>query len=295
MEMQQIRYFLSLAKSLNFTRAAADCNVSQPALTRAIQSLESELGGELLRRERNNSHLTDLGKRMLPLLQQCYDSALTAKSLAKSVSSNELAPLSLAVSHSVNLEILMPPISEMFRVFPGIQLTILRGNGHGILEYLKGGECDLAVAGRVGEEWDRLDTWPIFVESFELAVHRAHELALRNELETESLAGEQILLQAGSESNEELAQIINAKGISESSAHQLTTFHDLNALVEANLGVAILPASAPHSDLAKRVPVKDLGLRRTVAIYAVAGRRRSPPAVTLLNLLRSADWLQYGT
>ncbi len=65
MEMQQIRYFLALARTLNFTRAAEECNVSQSALTRAIQALEGELGGELLRREHNRSHLTELGKRML--------------------------------------------------------------------------------------------------------------------------------------------------------------------------------------------------------------------------------------
>ena len=53
MEMQQVRYFITLAKTLNFTRAAEECNVSQPSLTRAIRLLEEEFGGELLRRERH--------------------------------------------------------------------------------------------------------------------------------------------------------------------------------------------------------------------------------------------------
>ena len=64
MEIQQIRYFLTLARTLNFTRAAEECNVSQSALTRAIQALEAELGGELMRREHSKSHLTELGKRI---------------------------------------------------------------------------------------------------------------------------------------------------------------------------------------------------------------------------------------
>ena len=78
MEMQQIRYFIKLAQTLNFTRAAEECNVTQPALTRAIRALEGELGGDLIRREMRNSHLTELGRRMLPLLQQCYDAANSA-------------------------------------------------------------------------------------------------------------------------------------------------------------------------------------------------------------------------
>jgi DNA-binding transcriptional LysR family regulator len=84
MEMHQIRYFLAAARTLNFTRAAEECNVAQPSLTRAIQQLEEELGGDLFRRERKLSHLTDLGQRMLPLMQQCYDMAQGAKSLAGS-------------------------------------------------------------------------------------------------------------------------------------------------------------------------------------------------------------------
>ena len=52
MEMHQVRYFLAVADTLNFTRAAEQCHVSQPALTRAIQQLEEEMGGLLLRRER---------------------------------------------------------------------------------------------------------------------------------------------------------------------------------------------------------------------------------------------------
>src|ERR1043165_1055742 len=82
MEMHQLRYFLAVAQTLNFTRAAEQCNVSQPALTRAIQQLEQELSGPLLRREGKLSHLTELGVRMLPLMRQCYESALAAKSLA---------------------------------------------------------------------------------------------------------------------------------------------------------------------------------------------------------------------
>jgi hypothetical protein len=73
MEMHQVRYFLAVTRTLNFTRAADECNVTQPSLTRAIKQLEAELGGDLFRRERPAAQLTELGQRMHPLLQQCYD------------------------------------------------------------------------------------------------------------------------------------------------------------------------------------------------------------------------------
>ncbi|MEI9987673.1 MAG: LysR family transcriptional regulator [Aliidongia sp.] len=70
MELTEIRYFLALSRTLNFTRAAEQCNVSQPALTRAIRKMEEELGGLLFSRERNNTHLTELGRLIQPHLAE---------------------------------------------------------------------------------------------------------------------------------------------------------------------------------------------------------------------------------
>ena len=78
MEMHQVRYFLAVADELNFTRAAEKCGVTQPSLTRGIKRLETELGGDLFRRERSLTHLTQLGKLMLPSLKAVYESAVSA-------------------------------------------------------------------------------------------------------------------------------------------------------------------------------------------------------------------------
>ena len=66
MELTQVRYFVALCRTLNFTRAAEACSITQPVLTRAIQRLETELGGPLLYRERNLTQLTPLGPRHAP-------------------------------------------------------------------------------------------------------------------------------------------------------------------------------------------------------------------------------------
>ena len=92
MELQQIRYFLALADSLNFTRAAKRCGVSQPALTQAIQKLEEELGGSLFRRERNLTHLTELGRVMRDQLLAVSDQA-SAPRRPPDGSSNSRKPL----------------------------------------------------------------------------------------------------------------------------------------------------------------------------------------------------------
>ncbi len=70
MELHQVRYFLAVANTLNFTRAAEMCNVTQPALTKGVQKLELEFGAQLIYRERQLTHLTELGKAVLPMLEQ---------------------------------------------------------------------------------------------------------------------------------------------------------------------------------------------------------------------------------
>jgi DNA-binding transcriptional LysR family regulator len=292
MEMQQIRYFLALASTLNFTRAAEECNVSQPSLTRAIRLLEEELGGELLRRERRQSHLTDLGERMLPLMRQCYESALSAKNLARELKTNAVAPLSIAVSHTVNLSLLMPQLDELSRAFPGVQLRIKRGTAQEIIGILKEGGAELAVAGPLGEEWDRLDRWPVHEERYDLLVCREHSLAERGKIEVTHLVGERFLVRVGCEMTGEVTRQLSEHGVQLASAHEVENDQDLIALLEANFGIAFSPLSAPFTERLLRLPVQGLNIWRKITVYGVAGRRRSPAGTALLNLLRAADWTQ---
>lgn len=292
MEMQQVRYFLAVAKTLNFTRAAEECHVTQPALTRAIKQLEDELGGELIRREGRNSHLTDLGNRMLPLLNQCYDSALTAKRLAEKVKRGDVSCLAIAVSKTLDLDLLMGPLGEMQRGFPGLQLKLRRGNGAQILELLKNGDVDLAIGGPLGESWERIDSWPMFTEAFDLVVGADHELARQNyvDLDVELVRESRFLHYAGSDPAELRADDLQSRGLPYDSSHEVDSVRDLEALVVAQFGLAVMPASAMKSARVKHIPCSALDLKRTVAIYSVAGRERTKEAGALLNLLRSTDW-----
>ena len=83
MEMHQVRYFIAAARTLSFTRAAEHCHVSQPALTAAIKKLEAALGGSLFYRERNSLRLTELGRRMEPLLTEVQERAEAARNAAE--------------------------------------------------------------------------------------------------------------------------------------------------------------------------------------------------------------------
>ena len=79
MEMYQVRYVLAAARLLNFTRAAAECNVSQPALTKAIKALEDELGAPLFHRESKRILLSDFGRSLLSHFHHIMDEAAATR------------------------------------------------------------------------------------------------------------------------------------------------------------------------------------------------------------------------
>ena len=290
MEMHQVRYFLAVARTLNFTKAADECHVAQPSLTRAIKLLEGELGGDLFRRERPRAMLTSLGERMYPLLKQCYDSAQSARSLAAMIADGEVGSLKIAVSGSIELGLILNEVNELRRSFSEIELKILRGTGPQLVEYLKAGDAELAVAASIGGSWDRLDTWKLFDEPFDMVFNRAHRLANHESIGLEDLKRERFLLRSHCERGADLADLLRSNGLNADNRHEVSSDQDLLALLEANIGIGFLPRTVSTPQSLVRAALPGFDLQRTVCLYGVAGRQRTPVAATFMKMLRAAKW-----
>jgi DNA-binding transcriptional LysR family regulator len=223
MEMHQVRYYLAVAGTLNFTRAAEECHLAQPSLTRAIKLLEAELGGDLFRRERPNAQLTDLGQRMHPLLKQCFESATGAKVLATSIKKAEVAALRLALSCTIELELVMPAIMELRRRFKSLELKLLRGRAAEIVDILKDGAAELAIASTIDDGWERIDRWPLFDEAFLLSVSRDHHLANQPTIAFEDLRQERFLIRNYCENAERIATLMRDCDLDLEHSHETST------------------------------------------------------------------------
>jgi DNA-binding transcriptional LysR family regulator len=289
MEMHQVRYFLAVARVLNFTRAAEECHVAQPSLTRAIKQLEAELGGDLFRRERNLTHLTDLGHRMQPMLQQCYESAMTAKSLAHSMKTGAVAPLAIGLSLAVDITLIVSFITELVRALPGLELRFSRGTGREIAELLKRGELEVALAGSLGETWDRLESWALFTEPYRFVVGQDHPLAARAAVTAQDVLKERLVSRTHCEHIPEIKTYLSDIGFGPE-AHKVCSEADVVALLKPNIGFSIMPQSSADALGLKMLTLTGFDIQRTVCAYAVAGRQRSTAASTFVKMLRSADW-----
>ncbi|MGN8550503.1 LysR family transcriptional regulator [Bradyrhizobium sp. 13971] len=292
MEMHQVRYFLAVARTLNFTRAADECNVTQPSLTRAIKQLEAELGGDLFRRERP-AGLTELGQRMHPLLKQCYEAAVGARSLASSFKSGEIGALRIALTHSIDLSLLIPFLDQIKRQFNRLEFRFLRGNGREVGDMLKRGEAELGIAAELDPNWERLDTWPLFTEDFQLVVNADHRLAGQDSIDLDDLRSEQLLSRGYCEHGSRLNAALREHGVDVDHCHEISSERDLVELLEAGIGIAVVPDTSRIPQTLKRTSVEGLDARRTVNLYGVAGRERTAVASGVMRMLRGTDWRQF--
>jgi len=193
MEMHQVRYFLALCETLNFTRAAESCNVSQPALTRAVHKLEEELGGLLLRREHNLTHLTDFGRLVRPHLEQMMAQAEAAKSTAMHFLRMDSAPINLGVMCTVGPMRFMSFLAEFHTTHPGCDVTLIEGVPGHLAELLLDGKLDLAVMAQPEAFSDRLDVHPLYRERFCVAFPMGHRFREKNRVRIPDVAGETYL------------------------------------------------------------------------------------------------------
>ena len=166
MELHQVRYFLALARALNFTRAAEKCNVTQPALTKAIQKLENELGGDLFYRERQLTQLTDLGRLVLPMLERVFVAAQTARDNAKAYHLKDIAVLRIGLSPTVSAALLVEPMAELSRSIRGLEIEVVEVGEGGLSEALLEGEIHAAIADGGEPDGPRIDRWTLYEERY---------------------------------------------------------------------------------------------------------------------------------
>jgi DNA-binding transcriptional LysR family regulator len=289
-ELHQVRYFVTLCKTLNFTRAAEACNVTQPALTRAIQRLEDELGGSLFQRERSLTQLTELGRLMRPLLEQAIAAAEAAKENATRFRRSELATLRIGLPPTISAGIITAPLREIFRRIPALAIELKMAEPDRLADLLLQGEADAALLDDSIALPDRLDTWLLFSEGYQVAFAPSHRFAQLDALTLAALDGETLLARRGCRAAARLQELCAAAG----SALRLRPASDseehIRHLAASDLGLALLPEHAPVLPPLLTGSLADGALRRSVVLCAVSGRRYSPALDAFLRLTRTRDF-----
>ena len=290
MKLHEIRYFLSLAKTLNFTKAAESCNVSQPALTRAIQKMEDEVGGLLFSRERGNTHLTELGRLLLPHLEEAMARTRAAKDAATRFLRLDGAQLRLGVMCTIGPMRFVGFLSRFRSDNPGVELTLTESTPDALADLLGKGEIDAALMARPDGFDAPLSAQPLYRERFAVACSAGHRFAGRNAVRVADMDGEAYLQRLNCEFRNRLREACEAQGAAIARSYRSEREDWILTMVAAGMGVCFLPEfSATVPGVVSR-PVIDPADEREVSLVTVAGRRWSSPVAAFVKAIRAYRW-----
>ncbi|MEU3312172.1 LysR family transcriptional regulator [Streptomyces sp. NPDC006656] len=145
MQFQQLVYFVAVAETRHFTRAAEREHVAQPSLSQQIKALERELGAELFSRARGNITLTDAGEALLPLARRILADADTARLEVQELLQLRRGRVRLGATPSVCTGLLPAVLRAFHTAHPGIELLIEESGSLDLVRELARGVLDLAL------------------------------------------------------------------------------------------------------------------------------------------------------
>jgi DNA-binding transcriptional LysR family regulator len=290
MEMQQVRYFVALSDTLNFTRAAEKCNVSQPALTRAIQQLEHELGGPLFHRERGNTHLSELGRMMLPYLQGVEEQCQAAKNQARAVKKLERAQLTIGAMCTIGPQLMSGLIVRFQAMHPNVEVRVIDTGAPQMVEMLEKGDLEIAVVGMPDELPDSLHQVPIFEEQFVIVLPPNHRLCSSNPIRGMELDREPYVCRSNCEVYEPVRKELLAHGVQMRQVFSSPRDDWVQGMIKAGLGIGFFPEFAvTDPDVVVR-PLIEPSFSRTVYLATVRGRPHSPAVGAFVQEARRYPW-----
>ena len=246
MELRQLAYVVAVAEEASFTRAAAREHVAQPGVSAQVRRLERELGQPLFHRGAGPVRLTAAGEAVLPLARAALAAAAGVRIAVDEVAGLMRGRVAVGVVPSVSGR-LAEALAAFHAEHPGVEVTLVEDTSDALIDGVRAGRLDLAVAGLAGAAPAGVETATIADEHLVAAVHAGHRLARRRTVTLRALGDEALIaLPRGTGGRTALERGFAAIGLTPRVALEAGDPRVLMDLARRGLGVAIVPASAPE-------------------------------------------------
>lgn len=285
--IQKYRAFIMAADLGSLAAAAYRLDYSISSVSRMVADLESDCGLQLLERSRSGVHLTSNGERLLPLARSIVDECDGFKETADEIAGVETGTVRIGTFSSTATHWL-PSIVKSFRAeHPGLDYELLLGDYSEIEGWLEDGRVDLGFVRLPARK--TLATEFIARDELVAVMPRNHPLACAERFPIAAFADEPFMaLEHGIDS--EVADLFGSNGVDVHATFTTWEDHAIMAMVEAGLGLGILPSLSMHRcayDIAS-APL-DVPAYRDIAIAWRAGRTPWPAASRFLECLRATS------
>lgn len=293
MELRHLRYFQAVAEELSFSKAARRLRIAQPALSRAVQEIESELGTQLIERERRAPRLTPAGAVLLHetgLLLERLEEALRR---VRRTAGGEEGELRLGYIGPPTRTFLAPLLREYRQRFPRVTVILEERTPERVWEMVSKGRLSVAITRPVlAHEALGLQTLLLREEKFCAAVPKEHPWAQLSALPWKKLSGQPLIVLArreGAGSHDTIRAACSTAGFEPRVAHSPSLIGTILQYVEAGAGIGIVP----ESTVSRNVALIPLRPQHTIPLVMVWAKEGDDPAVAAFREL-VREWLRLG-
>ena len=244
MNLRDLRYFVALAETRHFGKAAERCYVSQPTLSAQIKKLENYLGVQLIERQPRRVQLTETGARIVPIARRMLQESDEIIALAR----NEHDPLSgkinVALIPTIGPYLLPLVMRRLRKQLPRLKLMLYEYQTQTLLEKMRAGDIELGILA-LPVALEGLESRQLYEEPFTVAVPTNSELAKRANVKIDDLNGETVLLlEDGHCLRDQALDVCSRVDVKESEDYRATSLETLRQMVAAGLGITLLPELA---------------------------------------------------
>lgn len=293
MELRHLRYFQAVAEELSFSKAARRLRIAQPALSRAVQEMEREIGTQLIERERRSPRLTPAGAVLLHeiglILERFEESMRRVRRTAK----GEEGELKLGYIGPPTRMFLARLLKEYQKRFPRVTVILEERTPERVWEMVSKGRLSVGLTRPVlAHEALGLQTLLLREEKFCAAVPKDHAWAKLSSLSWKKLAGEPLIILArreGAGSHDGIRAACDAAGFEPKVKHTPSLIGTILQYVEASAGIGIVP----ESTLSRNIALIPLKPQQTIPLVMVWAKDGDDPAVAAFRELMK-EWLRDG-
>lgn len=245
MEFRQLRYFVTVAGTLHFGRAADRLQITQPALSKQIAQLEKEIGTPLLARTKRTVQLTSAGQVFLTQARQLLSQAATAVDLTRRTARGEEGQLAIGFTATATHTVLPQLVRDFRQRYPQVDLTLRELCTEAQVTALNQGQLDLAFL-HPPIDARSLELYPILTEPFVAVLPPQHPLLQQTEIAIADLAQESLIIHPRPEGPilyDGLIQLCQQVGFQPRIAHESMSLQTRVCLAAAGLGITFVPVS----------------------------------------------------
>jgi DNA-binding transcriptional LysR family regulator len=282
MDLRQLRYFCAVVREGHFGRAAAALGIAQPPLSRQIQTLERQLGVELLHRTQKKFEVTQAGLLLYERARRLLDGADQAADDVRRLGSGETGRLTVGFAPS-NAFTILPPIVTRFRsAYPDVELELQQLTTSILVTSLESGSLDVALL-RPPLSSRSLQIVTLIREPFVALVPAAHRLAAGSAIQLRQFTGEPFVMysRAGLPLlHARVMDMCRRANLSPRIVQYADQIYTVAGFVSAGLGVAVAPSTVTRYNMPG---LRILPLAETPAPLAMAMAWRTGTATGLIR------------